>query len=353
MKFVLHGATNGSNYGDCLFADIFYHHLIEKYPNDEFVFLEMPKFGIGKFYRENIGYTTVEKNFNYRNCDALIYFSGGYWGEQNSDCLHTIRRYVRYFIPGTWCRRNDIPIAVIGVGGGPISSKVLKKAIKEILNSATTITVRDEETKEYFLNWGVNSQIEVTTDTALIVEAPKVKEKKLIFLHVDESLVFKQFYCDILSESLKKFLSQHDEYKVIVGHDQKCSNEIQDLVVKDLGNSIATFFYYDGIRQFENMLGGCSLILTPKLHAGIMGASFGKSVISFPVHAEKTLRFYRQIGELERCVPMDLINIDKMDDMLNQFYDKKIDVSKLKKIAYQNISSLDEFIEKVHINRKG
>ena len=76
MKIILHGATNGSNFGDFLFADIFYNKVLECNENGENVFFEFPKYGIGDFFRNELGYTHKQTVGDILTADMLVYISG-------------------------------------------------------------------------------------------------------------------------------------------------------------------------------------------------------------------------------------------------------------------------------------
>lgn len=81
MKIILHGATNGSNFGDYLFADIFWRRLKEVNSEGENIFFEFLKYGISDFFKKNLEYKYEFKKKDIFDADLLIYFSGGYFGE--------------------------------------------------------------------------------------------------------------------------------------------------------------------------------------------------------------------------------------------------------------------------------
>ena len=112
MNIILHGATNSSNFGDFLFAKMFYDRL-EKINNGKNKFYEFPKLGIGDFYRIYIPYDKKQKIKDLKNADLLVYFSGGYFGESNSSLKETFIRYVRYFMIGKYFCKKKKKIAII------------------------------------------------------------------------------------------------------------------------------------------------------------------------------------------------------------------------------------------------
>jgi polysaccharide pyruvyl transferase WcaK-like protein len=88
------------------------------------------------------------------------------------------------------------------------------------------------------------------------------------------------------------------------------------------------------------------LIVTTKLHVGVVGARLGKSVISFSVHTEKIRRLYEEIGELERTYPLEKLDFDTGIKMLEKFHDKPINISdEVINKAKKSLGFIDEFLK--------
>ncbi|MCG8498942.1 MAG: polysaccharide pyruvyl transferase family protein [Firmicutes bacterium] len=169
MKIILHGATNGSNFGDYLFADIFWHTLLSCNKDGKTLFFEFPRYGFGRFFRKELGYTHKQTIGDVFNGDMLVYFSGGYFGQRTSSLKESIKRLIRYMPIGIVFALRRKPILMLGVGGGPITNKLLRSAICWLMNRAAIVTVRDEETANYFKSYGVKKEIKVTSDTAQVI----------------------------------------------------------------------------------------------------------------------------------------------------------------------------------------
>lgn len=65
--------------------------------------------------------------------------------------------------------QNSIPSMVYAVGAGPLNDANSRKRVKEVLNLADVITVREREAKKTFEDIGVNNQILVTADPAFLL----------------------------------------------------------------------------------------------------------------------------------------------------------------------------------------
>jgi polysaccharide pyruvyl transferase WcaK-like protein len=359
MKIILHGATNGSNFGDYLFADIFWHKLLDCNKDGENLFFEFPRFGLGSYFRDELKYTHKQTIYDVLNADVLVYFSGGYFGQRTTSLKESLRRFIRYLPVGILFVLRKKPILVLGVGGGPITNKLLRKAFCSVLTHSTAITVRDEETADYFRSYGVKTQIHVTSDTAQVITSnslpplddatkifleEKFKGKGIIFLHALDSRSGDKEFSEKIIPSLNKFLERHQEYGVIIGFDGVCSNSIDDLNIRT--NLVCESIYcynYQHPWHLCSLLNEVDMIITPKLHVGIVGSALSKSVISFPIHSEKTKRYYNQIGEAERCISLKDVTTTVVDNMLELYHNKMISLpANVIQAANKNLEVLEE-----------
>lgn len=369
MRVIIHGATNGSNFGDFLFADIFYKKISSINKNGKTLFFEFPKYGIGDFFRKNMRYNKKMKIGDLIKADLLVYMSGGYFGERTPSIKESLIRFVRYMPIGILFKIKRKPILIIGVGGGPISNKYLRKIMCSIMNYAKVITVRDEVTANYFKKYGVSNKLIVTSDTAQIIKPEMLpqldsdvkkdikelfKGKKIIFLHAIASKDGGEFFAEKVIRPLNNFLLKHKEYGVIIGFDQKSSKSIKDLTLKKKLQCDTVYCYdYKNPWQLVSLLNEVNMIITPKLHVGIVGATLSKSVLSFPIHSEKTKRYYSQIGVPERSVSLKQLTDKMAEDMLEKYHDKNIILPQtVIQAASKNLEILEEEIRNLLENRR-
>lgn len=338
MKIVIHGATNGSNFGDCIFAHIFYKYLQKG--EYQVSFVRMPRIGISNYLLNELNIKKKDL-YPFYKADALVYMSGGYFGDTKESIYETIKRYIRYFVVAEYFIIAKKPIYVCGIGGGPVKSKWLLRKMVRVLNSAEYITVRDSETAEYFKNSGVNKKITTTTDTALYLMSPDnlaanfgadnsicvTREKKILFLHVYGRDKLNIEIVQKIVPAINRYVSKHEEFIVYIGTDNMTTNKIQNLQVfkSIIGEKRA--IEYESTAKMINLLKSINCAITLKLHVGIISAAFGKSVISFPKHKFKTLRFYKQINEEERCKLLNECTIDDVYKALCRFVDSPIKIS--------------------------
>lgn len=358
MKVLLHGATNKTNFGDYLFADIFYNFLKDKY---DVSFYECPIFGIGKFYKKNLKYTKKGNFISQFNNDALVYISGGYFGEKSNRFVKSFIRFVRYFLVGLiFCLKNK-PIFIVGVGGGPLKNTLLKRLVVKIMNKAKLIIVRDDYTKKFFECNSVTNKIITTTDTALVIKnykLPKIsnkeflnfiaknKNKKIVLVHLYGNYDIDFLIKERIITAINSF-SRLNECAFIFAGDYVFNKKYDVSNIFDsLESDNKIFYQYSNPWEFCSVINTCDMVITTKLHVGIIASTLSKSVLSFPMHFDKTKRFYEQISEKERCVELSKVSTSKVLSLLNSYFEKDIHISdELFLRANKNLDFLLEELE--------
>ena len=351
MRILIHGATNGSNFGDCLFAHVFYEALLEFGDVD---FLKKPRFGLCDYLAREI--KNYKSSFKAKDADCLVYMSGGYFGDTTNSWKEAVVRYFRYFSVAKHFIKNSKPIYVCGVGGGPVNNRFLRKRMIQILNYADFVSFRDQETADYFVQNGLTNKVFVTTDTALSIKGralPQLSaeyesmlgEKKNIFLHVYGDDNYNVELEEKILPALNRFLNEHlNEYRVFVGTDNLCRGKVSELnIFRRLEADKIALEYYS-TWDFCSLLGHMDSVITVKLHAGIVSALYNKSVLSFAKHVNKTIRFYKQIGYIERCKLLRDIDAEKAYDMMNRYMDERIHIKQ--EIIDQAKTNLCPFMKK-------
>lgn len=330
---MLHGATMGTNFGDFLFAHLFYNKVCEVNKTGETYFYES-KYAMSPFFKKNLNYQYNYSKTCKRKADLLIYISGGYFGERENNTKEHILRFLRYFTVGLYFSIMKKPIIIIGVGAGPLSSWWLRFFTRKIFNNADLITVRDKESKEYLEKYGVKKKIIITSDSAQAIPTDyclhpideyltgKVnKNKKYVFLHVNPYVNSNNSIVKKIVPPLNKFLSKHKEYGVIIGCDQYSGgDEGVDYVRNYVKCDDVILYKYSNPLTLCSLLKEVDLIITTKLHVGVIGATFSKSVISISGHSEKIHRYYRQIGQSERTISLLNCSEEEIFQLLNKYH---------------------------------
>lgn len=346
MKILLNGATGGSNFGDYLFAEIFQRE-IEKLIGKENIYWYDSRYQLSDFYKKHLDYS--KKKCRLSEIDALICISGGYFCGEDKNFKDYIIRYLRYFKICIKCINKKIPYIIIGLDVAHSKSKIIDKTQKYVLENAKIVTVRNAESIKTLAEYGITTGI-LTADTAHTVDKTLLRKSqrhfdgKNIFFHVQMNRIND---AKKIIPALNKFMEIHPEYNVYVGTDQFINS---DDLLKELSTQINA--KYVEILPFDYPVDLCvvlsemDFIITPKLHVGIVGATLGKSVLSFSIHTEKISRFYNQLQESGRSLPMAEFTEEKALEMMENYYNKPIKIPEyIRNNAFKNLEYVADFVK--------
>ncbi|MBO5315033.1 MAG: polysaccharide pyruvyl transferase family protein [Clostridia bacterium] len=350
MKILLNGATGGTNFGDFLFAKIFHEEAVSLIGGDN-VFWYDSRYCLSNYFKKQLKCNSRKHKLS--DIDALVCISGGYFCGNDTTLRLSIIRYLRYFHLCIRCIIRKIPIAIIGVDVAKHKFNIIDKIQKFILKRAELVVVRNRESLDQLRVYGVENPI-CTADTAHVMtsdffsdcvvqnDVVQLKGKKMFF-HVQPS---KMRDAEKLVPVIDYFLLSHPEYSVVVGMDQYWGDDdfLEEFVKRFSSKNVVINHFYDPIALCK-VLDTMDVIVTPKLHVGIVGATLSKSVISFSCHTEKITRFYRQIGEEKRTLSMEYFSETKAFDMLEKYHAIPIVVSDdILKMAQSNLDYFKNFI---------
>lgn len=350
-KILIHGSVNTTNFGDVLFAELFYNYIKDNHIGEPH-FLSTSRLGVSNYVREYISYHDDFRLKDLRQASLLVLMSGGYFGDFKKRFRGSLTRWAKYAFVYYYARLFGIPVVVCGVGGGPLFHWFNRASFCSLLKYAKRVTVRDEQTKEYFEKLGVRDKIVTTTDSALVITRntypildnvvkeelqKKIGEKRMIFIHVPHVVHVIDAYKQHLIPAVNQFIEKHPEFGVVFITDE--DHGIPDDLVGLTKTDYKYVYEYTQPDQLCALLNYADLVITAKLHVGIISAALGKSVISFPLHIHKTWRFYSQIGEQERTIPLADMTTELVLNQIQKYYNSPITISQeLREKAKQNFS---------------
>jgi polysaccharide pyruvyl transferase CsaB len=96
-----------------------------------------------------------------RGVDLFVLGGGGILYD---DCLETYLRDVM------WAHELQVPVMIYAVSAGPLKAPESKQLVAQVLNRVDRITVREREAKRMLHDLGVNKDIEITSDPALLLK---------------------------------------------------------------------------------------------------------------------------------------------------------------------------------------
>lgn len=347
-KVIVHCSTNcgTSNFGDVLFAYMILKRLTEE--GVHVSFYELSPYVSNYLYHIH---KLPEYHFRLKEVDGIIYFAGGYFGEQRKVRIgKRIVHYLRFMPAGMRAVRLNKKIAVIGIGAGDYLSFFSKHAVQSICRKSSYITTRDRESTDFLKSIGVSNPIETCSDIAQTIDFHGLFDteqfcfegnKKYIFLHTnyqtDVSLLF--------AKGLKDFFNRHPDVMAIVGADSTADiHDAAGVAASILGGDRVKAYPYSTPDNLCRILGRCDLVMTYKLHVGILSATMGRSVIAFPKH-EKVQRYYRQIGESGRCVNYCDADTSNISRLVEYYFGKPLELTpEIKALAQRNWEIIDSFL---------
>lgn len=356
MKILINGATAGTNFGDYLFAEMYQNYIACKIGKEN-VFWYDSRFSYSNFFKNNL---KNENKFDLKNIDAFLYMPGGYFCGQNSKLKNYLMVYLMYFRIGLKCLRKKIPYAILGMEISHSKNKIIERIQKKLLVNAKVVSVRNIESYEVAKSYGVKNlfcgadnvfSLDKSMFENITIPSELIDNKcKKIFFHINLKPDSNVEIQEKILPALNSFLENHPEYSVVVSGDQYYPSFKEELnsIANQVKSKNVIKYYYDNPIGLCKVIDCCDLIVTTKLHVGIVGARLSKSVISFSGHTEKIERLYKQLGEEGRTTPLNTLTIDKALLMLNKFHDTPIVVdNKIMDLANMHFSLLDEFLDKI------
>lgn len=361
-KIMLQGYLHDANFGDILSAHLFYNRC-QKLGFTEIDFFQYKNLGIGEFCRKEIGYTRKLNIFSCLKADFFVIIAGGSFWNTNYIASDAKIRFQRFILPALLYQFLKKPVYILGVGGGCVDTPWLRKKMILVLNRANTVLFRDDYTKQVFSEYGVKNKMEVSADTALVVQSnmleplhekneleKKANGRKKLLLHIPDGLPANTRLNEIILPALIRFLTEHSEYFLVISNDNvreidtKEAEQIQNLRTALNDSNIEFYDYkYHDCWQMCSLINEMDCVVTLKLHVGVVACAFDKCVVSFPVHREKTDNFYQMIGESERCMNVRKLDEEKAYTQLEKFHNKPVHISEeLRRKAEQNLSVLND-----------
>lgn len=289
-KIVVVGALWTSNFGDVLLARLFKEKLESlgckvSFPN------------ASKSVLEELNHR--EPNFTLKEADYLIFCGGGYFSEPPGNSFKwALSRYKLLFKYATQCRFFNIPYSILGVGAGPINSFLAKFMIKHVCKGAETIALRDNISVNTIKSLTNRNDIVLVADYVMKMAQPDKKDfrknnKRLVGFHltingnniINPAIRFLEAYSDNITPY---FIEDHKgEFERVTEQYPKLKSIFKQNVYK-----------YEGVDSFIEHISTLDVVITSKLHVGIVAATLNKSICSLPYHA-KVERLYEELGRSE------------------------------------------------------
>ena len=269
-----------------------------------------------------------------KEADFIVFGGGGYFGEGTRKKFLWNLAFVRYYgLKATSIAMAGKKFIIVGVGAGPFKYFFSRWMTRYIFNRADYISVRDNESKEFLKRIGVKKDVEMHPDWILGMDvkdviataklSEKVKEvcqKEYLLVHLISKYTDNDAGLGLVTKEILAYCKNKD-VKVVVTCDQ--TKEDVYLRTKELsrrfGDSLLFYYEYKSPYELISLIGSAKMIITDKLHVGIVGVAAGTNVVSVPLHS-KTPRLYKQIGRSDYCKPIKDVAQGDIYKLLDKAY---------------------------------
>ncbi|WP_162528548.1 polysaccharide pyruvyl transferase family protein [Novosphingobium sp. BW1] len=313
MNVLLHGSYFGLNFGDTLLCRLFSDWIHAADANSRVILPRADARNLKLIGSDERGLLAARKG------EALVLCGGGYFGEPKSGITRwTARAYTRHMLLANWAAER-MPVYIFGTGVGPVTNPRMRRDLIALFQRAEVAVVRDQESANFLKEWGVTRDLQISPDAVVTATESDLKkdiegkdlsmlrfansEAKTVAVHTEVHASGRDL--DIAKDMVARLIAETNHNIVLVTdgrrtfgdsawHDQvNVPEEAKKRVVK---------LKYDGDPQsLIAVLNAVDIVITTKLHVGIVRCALNKPVISIPRHA-KTPRFYRQMQLEDWCL---------------------------------------------------
>lgn len=334
-KVALHGSYYGDNFGDTLFVEIFNSWMkeLEHYDKDNVI---LPF--AGNRVRNFVCVSPQKGIKGLLQAGKIVFIGGGYLGERPNDKLvWNVRLFVRHLSIAFFALLFKKPYIFIGVGAGPLSNKIIRKMVVFLCNRSVKVIVRDVESYDYLIDYGVDkNKIITTVDSVLTLDHSYLENKNIKTIDyinnlrktnkiiIGVHLPARNEHTDKLSKiinALRDYVDNLKNVKLIVFNDfyKEGYNYIALNMIKERFKDEEFEVYdYTDPNNLIGLISQLDIVITTKLHVGIVANCYGVYSLAFPVHG-KTVRFYKQINLKERCIDINTLEQCDVSKLLNSY----------------------------------
>lgn len=341
-KILVHGAFQNKNFGDILLLDT----LIDK--------LRLNK----KQIRVSNCCEYVSEELNLKRSSIydtiftrkIVFCGGGYFGERSKDknswYLQFMFRHMPIILISLITRKD---IIVYGTGFGPINNVFAKFFLGKLFKNANFSALRDHESLKYIKDYYQFENVKFTYDLVLSQKADffyqkysinPISQKRRIAIHLPgtpNDLGLRLKIIDFIISNA------NEEYEIIFFSDNGLNKEADYFNTKYLN------FKYSNINEVLGILSSSEIIITSKLHVGIVASIFSKKIISIYSH-DKTARLYKQLGREDVCCKLSNNNLEHIKKIILNTINGLNQNLILNSNIYKLSSSHDEIIKNLILN---
>lgn len=323
----LHLSYFTDNFGDLLLFEVYARWIREALPGAVIVAPSAPPEVAPWLAADAFGWRAAA------GAGAFVYGGGGYFGPARTGTSawqwRSARRHVPTFALGRALRR---PWTINGVSVGPIGNPVFRRAAIALFRDARHATVRDQESLDQLLEWGIPpGQVRATADAVLGLDPSDIPAEaraeaaadlgdgrglRRIGIHLPARAPDRAEQVLAMCASL---LAADPAVRLVVLRDTHVgsagppSGSLGAAVLERFPGR-ASFTAYRSPWQFTGLVAALDGVVTNQLHVGIVALACGRPVLSLAAHP-KTVRLYRQLGAPWRTVRLSELDGADLPDL--------------------------------------
>jgi colanic acid/amylovoran biosynthesis protein len=218
------------------------------------------------------------------------------------------------------------PVVVFPNSIGPFKTWVGRFLSRLALNSCEYVLAREPISYEMVNSLGIRSRKALTSDTALLFKTAKEAAPENLS-HPVLGVCPGLYRFSLSDEQVRKYIMDHamalDEaierygFSVVlsphyVSHLEYGDTEVCRLILSKMKNRNKTrIVVADGVEEFKSLLDQMDMIITSKMHPGVMGVS-GYVPTLFIAYDHKQTGLFRQLGMEDYTIPIAEVSCEKM-----------------------------------------
>ena len=283
---------------------------------------------------------SIKKSIKYIRDSDLVIIGGGPLME-DSAMYGWLKKVIIAKLVGT-------PVMVYACGVGPIHTKMMESIIALIVKCADIVTVRDNRSKNILKHLGINKNVVVTADPAVLFNnQPSHKQKdenkhiigicvrtwpKNYFVNYDSTTTYEIVYQNFkrsMAELIKHAINQYNAKIVLIpmhtiqgDDDREAAKEIVNLS----GCAENVSFITDSKTPFEvlDWISQTNLFIGMRFHSIIFSAIAGNPMmaIDYDMKIGKVWGMMDKIGQTKYCLNIKEFRTDilisKFDELVSQ-----------------------------------
>ncbi len=322
MRVSVHGSYFGYNFGDTLLCQLFVDWVRASGRHESALPLANAR-NLALIGADRRGLSAALSS------ERAIFGGGGYFSESSSRSrLWSLRAFSRHLLLGQLFRARRTPLAIMGVGVGPIGDRRVRRAVLELFEHAQVAIVRDEESAAYLRDWGLRREVTVASDAVLAADLRSFTGKDAIASGGRKRLIVhcsgRPSDAELAAIRTACAWAIGKEVAVVLATDgvsRRGAIRWPSVVASEFPALNVEIHHYDGVpAHLIKRLAAADGIVTTKLHVGIVGTKLGIPVIAAPLHS-KTIRFYRQVGHADRVVgPPQADGGERLQSLLSRWH---------------------------------